>query len=844
MARSQIHLLDVGRSQYGDCILCQIDDKWILIDGGHRADIRGSISHRSIPDQIRHIMGIVADGEIHVDLLVVSHTHADHIGCLPELVEQSLKADWALLTSPDLAWPDIEPADSHISAEGAHVYSMLREEYCQYTDSASFEAALADASSLQRRYRGMIEKLRGDGTRVVLHGEDNLGALEAAFSSIGMSVIGPSSAGIAACAHFLEAAGRDFLAEADAVLADGTPPRWFYQNMMDSWREKLQPDGLFGPVVNMQSSVITFDDGDHSFLFMGDSQLERPDVPGEAIKDEVAAIRAELTRRSSIKPFDFVKAGHHGSHNSIGPDVLADLGKGTVNFGLCTGSDSRHHPSAKFLKALTDHSEDVVLGRTDSNGRVSFHFNAGAADIHVERGELNDRSSPEAQVTGVSAPAISPAHSPPPSSSPSSMPPPQPAPVPAIIPVPVTTGAPGPIEIRIPYNPATGLDISIQIKIGPSSPTEIQAASSEAPFQLAGGRTLPKLLFLTHSTALSRNVGKACVDQALAAIVKGRHTVLDISGYPVTGPDAAAGLAREAFSADPELEGVVILGGYDVVPAADVDVYPAGYPEDEKRKDPDHFTVWTDNFYGDTDDDGIPEKPVSRIPDGKSATLLLGALAASPAPRSDTGRRHAIYNVKRPFALDVFNLIPGQGVSHASSPYSIANCSPSTGDYLYFMLHGHHDDASRFWGETSHSKPVEALRISDLQLNPGAVVFTGCCFGALPVQEVARGYEGGPVTPRTAGDSIALACLDQGALAYVGCTGVHYSPTLPPYDVGGGAIHRRFWDGVSGGMPPSQALFEAKKAMTFQMHAHSGEVRLQTLDMKHFHQFCLLGLGW
>ncbi|WP_457894595.1 MBL fold metallo-hydrolase [Stenotrophomonas hibiscicola] len=840
MARSQVHLLDVGSSQYGDCILCKIADKWILIDGGHRADIHGSISHKSIPAQIREIMGLADDDAIHLDLLVVSHTHADHIGCLPELVDESLKASWALLTAPDLAWPDIEPADADISTEGARVYAILREEYCHYTDSASFEEALADASSLQRRYRGMIEKLRGDGTHVVLHGEDNLGALEAAFSDVGMSVIGPSPAGMAACAHFLEAAGRDFLAEADAVLADGTKTRWLYQNMMDAWRENLQPDGLFGPVVNMQSSVIAFDDGDHSFLFMGDSQLERPDVPGQAIKDEVAAIRAELTRRSRLKPFSFIKAGHHGSHNSIGPGVLGDLGKGALNFGLCTGSDSRHHPSAKFLQALTDHSEDVVLGRTDTNGKVAFFFDDGRADINVERGELNDRSSPEGQGAESIEPARSPA---PPTLPPYPMPPSQEAPAPTITPVPVTTGTPGPIEIRVPYSPAAGLNISIQIKIEPSLPAA-QADISPAAFQLAGGRSLPKLLFLTHSTALSRNVGQACVDKALAELATRGHTVLDVSSYLAIDPDLAAAKTRDAFNADPRLEGVVILGGYDVIPAAAVDVYPAGLSEEERLKDADHFTVWTDNFYGDVDDDGLPEKPVSRIPDGKSAELLLAALAASPAPKSDSGRRHGVYNLKRPFAKEVFKLIPGQGHSHPSSPYSVADRSPSSGDYLYFMLHGHRDDASRFWGETDHRKPVEALQISDLKLNPGAVVFTGCCWGALPVQEIARGYSGGQVTPRTASNSIALACLNQGALAYVGCTGVHYSPTLPPYDVGGGGIHRSFWHSVSSGSPPSKALFEAKKAMTVQLRAHSGETRLQILDMKHFHQFCLLGLGW
>jgi len=837
MASSEVHLLDVGRSQYGDCILCRINDQWVLIDGGHKADIKGSISHTALPTQIRQTMGLADGDDIHIDLLIVSHTHADHIGCLPEMVAGPLKARWALLTAPDLAWPEVQAADS-INNEGARAYAIMREEYHHYPDELSFDSAVADASSLQRRYREMIQKLRKDGTNVVLHGQDELDALEQEFSAIGMSVLGPSKEAMAACAHYLEGTGRDFLTTADAVIVDDITVRWLYDHMMDAWRQNEQPDGLFGPVVNMQSSVVVFDDGDHSFLFMGDSQLEKPGVPGPTVRNDVAAIRAKLAALGQQKPFNFVKAGHHGSHNAIGPNVLTDLGKNTVTFGLCTGSESRHHPSEQFLKALVQHSPNLVLGRTDVNGKVTFLFQDGQLDSQVERGALNDVSKPHAaedpppQAVAPMAMAI-PVAGPPKQTQMSSSSP---------LTFAVPSADPGPIEIRIPYNPAVGLDVSIQIKVQPAA---IQPAVSTRPdFELAAGRRLPTLLFLTNVQLLAKNVGLHCVEQILGDIASRGHTVVDVANDLLASAEQIVAKVRTTLNADRNLNGVVIIGGYDVVPAVKIDTLPPGHTDKDRAYDREGFIVWTDNPYGDVDNDGLPERPVSRVPDGKSASLLMQALSAPAPPRAAGEKRHGIYNVVRPFAKHIFDLVPGAGAVHASFPYSVQNRTPSSGDYLYFMLHGSHSDASSFWGEEADAQLLEALHINDLQLNRGAVIFTGCCFGALPVLETAKLHGGGPLTPRTASDSIALACLNQGALAFVGCTGIHYSPTTPPYDVGGAGIHRNFWNFVNEGHSPSTALLEAKKAMGDQLGAHTRSKKLQLLDLKHIHQFCLLGLGW
>lgn len=830
METAEIHLLDVGRHQYGDCVLCKIKNKWILIDGGHKSDLTGSVCHKAIPVQIRDLMNLEVDQPIEIDLLIVSHTHSDHIGCLPEMVQEGiLEAKWALLTAPDLAWPPVEADNSDTSVDAAKLYAILREEYHPFADVDSFESAAQDAASLQRRYRSMVQTLKVKGTQVVLHGKDALGRLEAAFTDIGMKVIGPNKSALKECSRFLEQFGRDFLSESEAILADGVDLLWFYEQMMSSWRDKLDIDGAFGPSVNMQSSIIVFDDGKHQLLFMGDSQLEKPDVPGKIVKAEAARIRRELARLSQAKPFQFVKVGHHGSHNSIGASVLKDLGTDTLHFGLCTGSGSRHHPSAIFLDALAQHSPHVQLGRTDTNGLVSFYFRDGKVTVDPERGELNDGSvteGPEESPERLPA-AVPLAGTPTPSHGTNSI----------LLPVP--TKEPGPIEIKIPYNPSLGLNVSIQINIQPS-PQLVAHQVPSTGFNLASGRRLPKLLFVTCSDALRSNVQEDPANEVLAEISAKGHTIVDLSLGEAADVDTAIRLVREALNADTDLNGVVIIGGYDVVPALKIDTYPEGAPEQLRSRDFDNYVVWTDNLYGDTDDDGLPELPVSRVPDGKSASLLKAALSA-PSP---SGRlRHGVHNVVRPFALDIFKLIPGEGQTHASFPYSVSDRRVSSGDYLYFMLHGEHEDASRFWGENPDGELLEALHLNDLQVSPGAVVFTGCCWGALPVVETAKDHLGGRPTPRTANDSIAMACLNQGALAYVGCTGVHYSPRHPPYDVAGGGIHKTFWRRLASGSSPSSALLEAKKAMTSQLSSDSVH-NAQAIDVKLFHQFCLLGLGW
>jgi hypothetical protein len=260
--------------------------------------------------------------------------------------------------------------------------------------------------------------------------------------------------------------------------------------------------------------------------------------------------------------------------------------------------------------------------------------------------------------------------------------------------------------------------------------------------------------------------------------------------------------------------------------------------------DSDNFIVWNDEIYGDRDGDGLPEVPVSRIPDGLSPALVMAALGAGDASQSS---RFGIRNIARPFADGLFTALPGSVkilISETTSPGTIG-LGQAVGSHIYLMLHGSDFDSSQFWGETQDGDMFEALDTGNIPGNVRGVVLTGCCWGALTVAERASQIPPNrKPTPRPARSSIALSFLAAGAKAFVGCTGSHYSPVDPPYDYFGGPMHGSFWTGMGQGKAPAAALFDARldylKAMP---HGQTSSYGI-AIERKILKQFTCLGLGW
>jgi hypothetical protein len=159
------------------------------------------------------------------------------------------------------------------------------------------------------------------------------------------------------------------------------------------------------------------------------------------------------------------------------------------------------------------------------------------------------------------------------------------------------------------------------------------------------------------------------------------------------------------------------------------------------------------------------------------------------------------------------------------------------------MLHGDYTDGSRFWGESPPDDDIEAVNLTNVPRATRAVVFTGCCWGALTVDRPA-GRPGTQLTPKRPDSSIALSFLRNGARAFVGCTGAHYSPDQPPFDYFGGPMHEAFWRYIGEGSEPARALFEAKRDYIKRMPHGQKKPSSIAIEFKIWRQYTCLGLGW
>jgi hypothetical protein len=289
---------------------------------------------------------------------------------------------------------------------------------------------------------------------------------------------------------------------------------------------------------------------------------------------------------------------------------------------------------------------------------------------------------------------------------------------------------------------------------------------------------------------------------------------------------------------------VVLLGGYDVVPSQRVDALGEDLrdriPPRLVERDRDGFIVWSDDVYGDREPDGVPELPVSRVPDARLGSFFLSILTNAGIGRAG---KFGIRNRERPFAEAIYAAVSGDGPFQVSAPHGVAASQRQLAarDNIYLMLHGDYRNSTIFWGEGDEGN-TPAIDVSSLPSSGIGTAFAGCCWGALTVSEPAF-LSGDTPTPRMVERSMALSILKAGAKAFVGVTGIHYSPGEEG-DFFGGPLHAAFWDEVRRGSPPALALFNARQA--FVLDIPHGRTALWNLavERKLYKQFTCLGLGW
>ena len=851
---AEYYVLDMGREQYGDSILCRFGDKTVLIDGGHPSDFAGQPNYDSIPDQLSAILGV--SPPFNISLLVITHAHNDHIGCLPKMVAAgTINAKFALVADPDLGFPPgyrdfvegLDAIDPNAASAIQRAVAAISEEDHSFLPDEELDAFLDAASTLGVRYRDMLDALEAAGTRVFKWGTSDPVGLQPIYQELqgtGFDIIGPSVPHLEICRDQIVAFARNVRDElinlVQSTPRDTQKPAIVATDLYRSARRGAGSD-IFadrkgqGSALNCQSVVLSFGTGNQKVLLAADMQFADPEVNG--IDGQMEDLINKVVANG---PYKFVKTTHHTSYNGINKELWRKLGKPPllVHSG---GLNDDKHPERGALDELRNLSREITFARTDRNGQIFIDPRKNDEDaLTISRGRLNDFTPNPSRRRDLPVAAAS-----------SQPQPPQPIAVP---PPPVKSAAPSFIDItfvRIPYQDGR---ISIDgrvIEISGRGPGGIRNDGGSAGAQeidpqpalagtLGGGRDMSKLLFVTDSRKLESNIGQTEAQRVMRMIATGAKCIM-ING--MNQPETAV---RKELGTG-KYRGVVIVGGYDVVPSQRVDVLDANLrasiPREAIIEDRDEFIVWSDDIWGDIGGEGMPDFPVSRVPDARSPSLVTKALQAS-AQLTASGR-FGIRNTLRPFAASIFNQLPGPGQLLESAPtsYNQIPSGAAAQPYLYFMLHGLDRDGSRFWGDNPGRGAVEAINVSCLPADGLGVALAGCCWGALTVDQRANDRTG-IISPKATGSSIALSVLAAGARAFVGCTGVHYSPG-PQGTFFGGPMQKGFWDElIVAGRPPAEALFEARKKYLASM-PHGRHIPLELgIERKIYKQFTCLGLGW
>ena len=384
-------MLDMGQRKYGDATVCQVAGKVILVDGAHLGDDRAGASGAdwpSIPEQLKSVLG--KDGPHDIDLLVVTHCHCDHIGCLPELVQSGLiTAKWALLADPRMGF-GVPLGAEFPSVPGdtvGRVAAALVEEQLPVDASADEIRALIDAAAtLQTRYARMIHRLLENGTRVILYGRDPHDVLEHEFASIGLKILGPAVNQLLICAYRIEREReRADQRTSQAALPDSCDEISLYRTLVHSPLpdDEPLPDEGIGAAVNNQSIVLRVGQASDAVLLTGDMQFASLGI------GHLGATMGQLHQAIiNAGPYAFVKLSHHGAPNGTDEKFL-DRIPATSLFGISSGSGDARHPSQSVLDLLASRSGKPIWARTDVNGLVSLRLTKGEPEWALARGELS-----------------------------------------------------------------------------------------------------------------------------------------------------------------------------------------------------------------------------------------------------------------------------------------------------------------------------------------------------------------------------------------------------------------------------------------------------------------------
>ncbi len=312
----------------GDCIYVRIPNGsehfHILIDCGSKEGANTGVMERAIAHLEEHELPAAAEaGKKRLDLIVVTHRHEDHIkGFDPEFFK-NIKVKNIWITA---AMDESHPQAS--ASRALHAFAT-NEMQALAAAGAALSPELDDLVALYGiSNRGAVEaltgKLQADRREYVFAGKtsDDLGI---SIANTKLTVVAPEQD---IDGYYLGKEANDKLRglqdegarfRGESSPATEAPPT----NITASEFRKLQSRVLSSALAfavddssiqNNVSTVLLIEWGRRRLLFVGDAEWE--DVYRDGRKNGSWNVMWHRRRDLLNKPIDFLKVGHHGSHNA------------------------------------------------------------------------------------------------------------------------------------------------------------------------------------------------------------------------------------------------------------------------------------------------------------------------------------------------------------------------------------------------------------------------------------------------------------------------------------------------------------------------------------------------
>lgn len=387
----EIRMYHVG---FGDAFRITVkrgDDVWrMLIDCGVHGSSVGADIAKSVKDIIEDLESDSADGTPHLDVVVATHHHQDHVVGFAE-------DDWAAVQVDEVWLPYVEnPKDPDTKVLGNHAFAAAKLEAmidagllkpgldADTTAMLNMAKAFAVNSGVKEKIQKAMDRLASRNghqfatplkPRFLPDKDEDKNTIDIGRLGIVAHIFGPSrDPAMIKKMHVPKKVQWLNLDEIDIVRADDDRPLFHPSYIIDGGAVSQE---LMGAKNSMRLANLTDEMGilaaasilesatnNTSLFFVLQVGELRFLFPGDAQHGAWEHVRTNPEAMALIENVDFYKVGHHGSHNATPkPFVLeewAKPGDAMVPWGSVPQWNDTI-PKEELMAALTEEEHRVIL---------------------------------------------------------------------------------------------------------------------------------------------------------------------------------------------------------------------------------------------------------------------------------------------------------------------------------------------------------------------------------------------------------------------------------------------------------------------------------------------------